>query len=123
VSMADKPSSMENPLFGRTTLDRRKSPRFQLRARVIFQKNGQPPEEEEWGFTRDISVGGVFVLCERPVPAGTDVALEVHPPSPNPKEREGMRLAAPGRVIRVSGPGEESGFAAVSSFAYTGEPH
>lgn len=91
-------------------MEQRSHTRYPVRAPVIFQwQDEQGGEQQGGGFTRDISTGGVYVLCS-PAPApGSALRLEVMLPPIHPEARD-VRLQADGRVTRV----EAGGFAALS---------
>jgi hypothetical protein len=94
----------------------RKAVRFQMLVPVVFRwVDEQGVTQRGAGFTRDISVAGLFVYSATPPPADAVVELEVVLPL-NQGTGQGSRLRAPGRVVRVEGSGERSGFAAMSDF-------
>ncbi len=97
-------------------MESRKTVRYQMRVPVIIKWNDeQGVRQQGGGFTRDISTGGIFVLCPAYPPAGTAVALEVLLP-PLEAEAHDLRLQAEGQVVRVEGGGKGSGFAAAADF-------
>ncbi len=90
------------------SVERRKTARYQLRVPVIIQWNNQEGARQQGGgFSRDISTGGVFVLCNASPPTNTAISLEVLLP-PLEAAAQGLRLQAGGEIVRV----EETGFAA-----------
>jgi hypothetical protein len=91
--------------------------RFPLHLPVIFRWNDQPMmKKERLGRTRDLSVSGLFVLCPAPPSVGTLVDVEVRLPSFEGGKTQRLRLDGRGKVVRISGPKEPSGFAATSAF-------
>jgi uncharacterized protein (TIGR02266 family) len=73
----------------RMPADRRRYPRFPLELDVIWT-TGQRSFDVH---SRDLSVGGVFLMTASPAPVGTVVALVLHIPSSPPQE-----VALEGRV-------------------------
>ena len=73
-------------------------------------------KKERLGRTRDLSISGLFVLCQAPPSVGTAVDLEVRLPSMGGDKTQRLRLEGTGKVIRVSGPKEPTGFAETSAF-------
>lgn len=57
--------------------NKRQYDRFPIRLRVGFDKDG----ERVAAVSRDISLGGMFIETDRPLPYGTQVILEVALPS------------------------------------------
>jgi hypothetical protein len=98
-------------------VERRKAVRFLLRVPVIFRWNDeQATPHEGSGFARDISTAGIFVMTEVCLPFGAAVELEVLLP-PFQGSAQGLRLNAPGIVVRVTETQELQGFASTSDFA------
>ena len=73
-------------------------------------------KEERLGRTRDLSISGLFVLCQDPPSVGTAVDVEVRLPSLERDKTQRLRLDGRGKVVRISGPKEPRGFAATSAF-------
>ena len=97
-------------------MQQRESVRFQIRLPVIFRWNGeQGSRQQNGGFTRDISTGGLFVYSLIPPPSGVTVELEVMLP-PLEESGHGVRLRSEGRVLRIERKGEHTGFAATGDF-------
>lgn len=97
-------------------VQQRESVRFHLRLPVIFGWNDeQAGRQQNGGFTRDISTGGLFVYSLIPPPSGVTVELEVMLP-PLEESGHGVRLRAKGRVLRIERKGERTGFAATGDF-------
>jgi hypothetical protein len=97
-------------------VQQRESVRFQIRLPVIFRWNGeQGGRQQNGGFTRDISTGGLFVYSLIPPPSGVTVELEVMLP-PLEESGHGVRLRSEGRVLRIERKGEHTGFAATGDF-------
>lgn len=62
-------------------VDKRRYERYPISVEVKFQHG----EETVVARSRDISLGGMFVVTDRPLPIGTRCTLEVHlPPLPSP---------------------------------------
>jgi hypothetical protein len=92
--------------------------RFKLRAPVIFRWRDQSGRRKERvGYTRDISISGAFVICSTPPPLGTAVQLEIHLPPLERDTLQHLNLEVKGKVVRVMGTNQMSGFAAIGSFA------
>jgi hypothetical protein len=84
---------------------------------VIFRWNDEDGTcKEGSGSSRDISKSGIFILSPVSLAPGTEIFLEVHLPKLDTARTPGVRLNAPGRVVRVAGRGESLGFAASASF-------
>jgi PilZ domain-containing protein len=95
----------------------RRCPRFPVAAPVIFRwKDEDGTCQESSGSSRDISKSGIFICSPVSLLPGTEVFLEVHLPMLDPARTPGVRLNAPGRVVRVAGREESSGFAASATF-------
>jgi hypothetical protein len=73
-------------------------------------------KQERLGHTRDLGVSGLFVLCPVPPSVGTVVDLEVRLPAIEENKTQRLRLNGRGEVVRIGGPKEQSGFAAISEF-------
>jgi len=95
----------------------RSCPRFRVAAPVSFRwKDEDGTCQESSGSSRDISKSGSFVHSPVSLLPGTEIFLEVHLPMLDSNRTTGVRLNAPGRVVRVAGQGESSGFAASATF-------
>lgn len=95
----------------------RTCPRFPVVAPVIFRWREEDGTcKEGTGSSRDISKSGIFVHCPVPLPPGTEISLEVQLSKLDTAKTPGVRLNAPGRVVRVAGRGERSGFGASATF-------
>jgi hypothetical protein len=97
----------------RGSVEERKAVRFQLQAPVISRWGNQA----SLGRTRDISIKGVFVICDTLPPVGTTLSLEVILPPLERNTMQRLHLEAAGKVIRVEAGEESSGFAATAPFA------
>jgi hypothetical protein len=102
----------EHELIG-GSLEKRKAVRFQLGAPVTFRWANQAGV----GRTRDISIKGVFVICDTLPPVGTALSLEIYLPPLESNTLQRLHLDAAGKVIRVEAGEESSGFAATAPFA------
>jgi len=97
-------------------VQQRESVRFHLRLPVIFRWNDeQAGRQQNGGFTRDISTGGLFVYSPIPPPPDVTVEVEVMLP-PLEESGHGVRLRSQGRVLRIERKGEHTGFAATGDF-------
>lgn len=96
--------------------ERRRHTRYPLQIRTAFawRDNGKKRYCEA-GFTRDISVNGLFVLSSLTLPPGTDISLEVSLPAVEPGT-PGLRLTFDGVVIRNVESTEGPGFAVAGDF-------
>jgi PilZ domain-containing protein len=98
-------------------VEQRRAVRFSLTAQVIYRWDDQSLQNQESiGRTRDISILGVFVVCQAPPPVGTPVSLEIHLPALEWNALQLLKLKTEGRVTRVTGSDEDSGFAASGRF-------
>lgn len=97
-------------------VERRRHTRYSLQIRTVFAWNGQGKNRNrELGFTRDISIDGLFVLSQLSLPLGTDVSLEISFPAIEPGT-PGLRLTFDGVVIRKVESSDDSGFAVTGVF-------
>lgn len=94
-------------------MEERKAVRFRLPATVIFRWANQASV----GRTRDISIEGVFVICDTLPPVGTALSFDVYLPPLETNTLQRPHLEAAGKVIRVEVGEESSGFAATAPFA------
>lgn len=78
--------------------------------------NEASTERELVGLTRDIAESGVFVVSAETPALGDEIWLEVQLPDLNGVVGSGLRLSSRGKVVRLAGPGESSGFAARAKF-------
>jgi len=100
-----------------TTVERRKTIRFNLPATVIYRWEDLSGQQQvSIGDTRDISISGAFVVCFRLPTVGTIVSLEVHLPAVEQNVVRQMTLQAEARVIRTSDTTADRGFAVTSHF-------
>jgi hypothetical protein len=97
------------------TLELRQAIRYRLQAPVVF--SWESPRHDTFkgdGFTRDISTMGAYVVSVSSPPVGALINVEVIcVPSSG---ENGLRLSAPGRVVRTEydREKEQSGFAFVA---------
>jgi hypothetical protein len=97
-------------------VQQRKAVRFQIRLPVIFRwSDEQGGRQQNGGFTRDISTGGLFIYSLIPPPLGVTVEFEVVLPALE-ESGHGVRLRSEGRVLRIERRGEHTGFAATGDF-------
>src|SRR5579864_430999 len=93
-------------------VQQRKAIRFHIRLPVIFRwSDEQSSRQQNGGFTRDISTGGLFIYSLIPPPLGVTVELEVVLPALE-ESGHGVRLRSEGRVLRIERKGDPTGFAA-----------
>jgi hypothetical protein len=94
----------------------RKAVRFDLNLPVVVRWNDRlSNKRERLGHTRDVSTSDLFVLCAAPPLVGTIVELEVRVPSLHAYPFEVLVMQGKGRVVRIGGTGEGSGFAATTT--------
>jgi hypothetical protein len=97
-------------------VQQRKAIRFHIRLPVIFRwSDEQSSRQQNGGFTRDISTGGLFIYSLIPPPLGVTVELEVVLPALE-ESGHGVRLRSEGRVLRIERKGDPTGFAATGDF-------
>jgi PilZ domain-containing protein len=80
--------------------ERRRSHRYPVQAPVLFKWTKEGITRRERGMSREISSGGLYVLCDTPPPAGATVWIEVLLPALEPDARS-LHLKAKGTVLRV----------------------
>lgn len=99
------------------SVEQRRAVRFGVQAQVIYSWT-DPSGRNQLGVgrTRNISISGVFVICSAPPEEGTQVDLEINLPPLAPGALQNLKLETKGKVARVTGMDEESGFAATSQF-------
>lgn len=75
--------------------------RFELRVPAFFSWKDSRGEHQSWGYSRNISAYGVYVVCtSEGCPAvGSLVLLELAMPSPDPGVAT-VQLKGEGRVVR-----------------------
>jgi len=96
----------------------RKHNRYRLDAPVRFiWKDEREIQDEGMGLTRDIGVGGVFVITQACPPLEVSVHVEVFLPRLHSKARQ-LLLQGDGQVIRVE-PGGPSGTGGGFAAAFT----
>ena len=101
-------------------MERRRLVRFLLRCPAVFEWVDEEGHSQVGaGFTRDISVAGVFLLSTTFPPQGTRIRIEVLLPAERPAE-EGLKLSSDAKVMRIEQGVESSGFAVTSEFAFVG---
>jgi hypothetical protein len=92
-------------------MDLRKARRYFLVAPVLYTwENASGMLQAGDGTTRDISIGGAFIVAKSPPPLGVHVRLDVYLPSLGGLPKS-LQLHGKGEVVRVITTGE-SGFAA-----------
>lgn len=94
-------------------VEKRKEVRFRLRAPIVFCWANRASA----GRTRDISIKGVFVICDTLPPVGTALSLEIYLPPFERNTLQRLHLEAAGKVIRAAAGEESRGFAATAPFA------
>jgi hypothetical protein len=99
------------------SVDQRRAVRFGVQAQVIYSWT-DPSGRNQLGVgrTRNISISGVFVICSSPPEEGTQVDLEIKLPPLARGAQQNLKLETKGKVTRVKGIDQESGFAATSQF-------
>ncbi len=108
VSVADGFAPPENVLFlsnellNQRGVDKRASARLLYGTTVAFRVAGR--DEDEIGFSYNISAGGVYVRTLAPLEAGQDVWLEMWPP----RSERRVRLAGKVAWRRAYGPQERA---------------
>jgi hypothetical protein len=99
------------------SVEQRRAVRFEVQAQVIYRWTDQSGRNQEGvGRTRNISISEVFVVCSSPPVSRTTVGLEVHLPPLARGALQNLRLETKGKVMRVTGTDQDSGFAATSQF-------
>jgi hypothetical protein len=101
-------------------VEQRLSSRYQLRLPVIFRwTDDNGVTQQGGGFTRDISTGGVFVICDAPPQPAACIALELLLP-PLAGNAPGLRLQGNAQVVRAEQASPMIGFAALSDLDLPG---
>lgn len=92
-------------------MDRRRSSRFQLRLPVLTKwADGKGQSHYGGGFSRDISLRGVFVMSSEPPPEATMISVTVVLPNVREGSQE-LQLQSVGSVVRVEQSGAITGYA------------
>jgi hypothetical protein len=108
-------NTMRTSVCSARSVEQRRAVRFGVQARVIYRWTDQSGRNQEGvGCTRNISISGVFVVCPSLPSVGTPVGLEIHLPPFALGALQNLRLETEGKVTRVTGIDQESGFAATS---------
>lgn len=92
--------------------ERRRHKRFLDEVRIRY-RDIEGVEPSRWGRTRDLSLGGLCLLGDEPVPVGCHLAMEVH------IENETCPVLALGRVVRATS--DDGGCAAGIEFLWISE--
>ncbi|MHC4937841.1 MAG: PilZ domain-containing protein [Planctomycetota bacterium] len=82
------------------TAERRRHVRFLDQVKVRY-RDIEGTDPSNWGRSRDLSLGGMGLLTERPLPVGSHLALEIH------IETEPAPVLALARVVRCAQDGPE----------------
>ena len=90
--------------------ERRQAARYHLQLPVIFSWRDGHEIRIQGGFTRDVSVQGMFVTSSVMLPVRIPLNLELLLP-PNLDQMPGNILKAPGYVVRTCSVSEPHGFA------------
>jgi len=93
-----------------TAPERRNASRYRLHVPVLFSWAEGETVARGGGFTRDVSVRGLFVTSSIVLPVKTALTLEMILPALS-AEMPQNTIRAPGRVVRMFGPTERTGFA------------
>ena len=108
----DASHAPRGPESAPTLRERRRHRRFLDEVRVRYRDiEGHDPSR--WGLTRDLSLGGLCLLSEGPVPIGSHLAIEIH------IEHETAPVLALARVVR--GDRDDSGCTAGVEFLWVSE--
>jgi len=97
-------------------MERRECPRYRLYLPVTlgWTDDGRVTQQHG-GFTRDVSTGGVFVMCDAPPSPGTSIQFEMFLPVSSP-EAPGIRVQGQAVVVRAEHGPPTIGFAAMGAF-------
>ena len=79
--------------------------RPELRVRIRWRRMDEPHTREIDAQTRNIGVGGVFVVCEAPPPIGTPIEIAIA----SPATWEPVRVRGEVRWVTKGGPDEDPG--------------
>lgn len=101
------------------TYEKRAVSRYQLSLPVLVRWRGGETHTCG-GFTRDVSIIGLFVLCREELPLNTTVEIEIL--LPTSRKLPGTAVKTTGRVIRTHGENEGPGFAMEGQFGYSELP-
>jgi len=105
------PASVQPPDSTVRNVERRRASRFQLRLPVVTHwTNDVGQMRYGGGFTKDICLRGVFVVCSEPPPKGTIIAVAVAVPSVRSGSQE-LQMQTVGTVVRVEQGGSTIGYA------------
>ena len=88
------------------TAERRRHLRFLDEVRVRY-RDIEGTDPSQWGRSRDLSLGGLGLLTDHPVPVGCHLALEIH------IETEPAPVLALARVVRCAHEGDDGAIAGV----------
>ncbi len=83
--------------------------RFPVTASALFSWSFRGTAGEGKGFTRDISIAGLYISTSDEVPVGSFISMELQLPPLNPKAQP-LGLRTRGRVVRK----DADGFAAMA---------
>lgn len=103
----------EGKTLSATAEERRRHRRFLDEVKVRF-RDLEGVQPSAWGRTRDLSLGGLCLVSDEPVPLGAHLAVELH------IERETAPILALGRVVRTVEDSEDPCAAGIE-FLWIGE--
>jgi len=99
-----------------TSTERRGFPRYRLSLPVTLGwTDDNRIAQQRGGFTRDVSTGGVFVMCDAPPRPGTSISLELLLPLPS-ASAPSLRVLGNAEVVREEQQPAGAGFAALGKF-------
>lgn len=97
-------------------VERRRHTRYPLQIKTVFVWRDQGSKRyHDSGFTRDVSIRGLFILRPLPLQLGTAISLEVTLPALEPGT-PGLRLTFDGVVTRTVDSTDGAGFVVVGDF-------
>ena len=91
-----------------TVIEKRKVERFDLQLEAFISRPGEVSEPDRRSvFTRDISMSGVFLITDRPLPIGSKVSVDMILTLGGTKKQNSQKawIKASGKVLRTDNQG------------------
>jgi hypothetical protein len=89
-------------------IEKRKVERFDLQLEAFISGPGEVPEIKSGSLiTRDISMSGVFLITDRPLPVGSKISVDLILTLGGTKKSDSQKawIKASGKVLRTDGQG------------------
>ena len=91
-----------------TVIEKRKVERFDLQLEAFISQPGEVSQEDSGSLvTRDISMNGVFLITDKPLPVGSNVSVDMILTLGGTKKQDSQKawIKASGKVLRADSQG------------------